>query len=89
MVEFGEEIEDTVVAENNFKESGTNLEKASANVITIGEAVKAASVTDKYTEISVEAEGPPEGSSGTSEVFSKQILMILNTWMQKQVLILD
>ena len=41
-----------------------NLETASANIRTMVEAVKAAAVPDKQTEISVESEVLYEGASG-------------------------
>ena len=45
-----------------------NLETTSANVITIGEAVKAAAVPGKNTEGYIEDEVISEGSSGAAEV---------------------
>ena len=45
-----------------------NLETASGNVITMGEAMKSVAVTGKQTEGSVEDEVLYEGSSGAAEV---------------------
>ena len=47
MGEVGEEDEATVVPEKLFKESIMNIEKASENVRTTDNAVKASNVPDK------------------------------------------
>ena len=67
-----------------------NLETASANVRTMGEAMKAAAVPDKQTEGSVKAEVLSEVSSGSADMLNlKKTLMLLKIWMQKQVLTLN
>ena len=50
-----------------------NIETASENVRTMGEAMKAAAVPVKHTEGCVEAEVLSEGSSGAAEVFPGKI----------------
>ena len=45
-----------------------NIETASANVIAMGESMKAADITDKHTEGYVEAEALPEGASVSDDV---------------------
>ena len=54
----------------------------------MGEAVKTDAVPGKHTEGSVEAGVVSEGASGSAEVIPGNTLMILNIWIQKQLLIL-
>ena len=66
-----------------------NIETASANVRTMGEAVKAAAVPGKQTEGYIESEILYEGASVSAKVLTKKTLMLLKIFIQKQVLILN
>ena len=55
----------------------------------MGESVKADAVPGKQTGGFVEAEVLSEGASGEAEVLPVKTLMLLNIWIQKQVLILN
>ena len=66
-----------------------NLETASENVRTMGEAVKAFFVPSKQTEVYIEAEVLSEGSSGAAEVLPGKTSMLLKIWIHKQVLVLN
>ena len=51
--------------------------------------MKAASVTGKQTEVSVESDVIYEVYSGASEVLPKKTGILLKIWIQNQVLILN
>ena len=53
--EVDEEVEATVVTENQIRESIINLKTASANVITMDKAVESAAVPDQQNGESFEA----------------------------------
>ena len=51
--------------------------------------MKAASVTGKQTEVSVQSEVLSEGSSGAAELILETTLMLMKIWMHNEVLVLN